>query len=219
MTAAAGLRDAPIVAARTGLLIVDAQNGTCRAASREDAPYFFDRVNGIVIPNIATLLDAARAAPIEVIHTVIRSLTADGRDRSLDYKLSGFHFPPGSREAEVIDELRPAGDEIILSKTSSSLFNSTNFEYIARNIGLDCILVTGFLTDQCIDHTIRDGADRGFRMICVTDACGTKSAERHTRAIAAFRGYCRLMVTREVLGEIGADGAQADLSGSMSRGK
>jgi nicotinamidase-related amidase len=51
--------------------------------------------------------------------------------------------------------------------------------------------VTGFLTDQCIDHTVRDGADRGFRMICPTDACTTDSLSRHDAALAAFKGYCR----------------------------
>lgn len=42
-----------------------------------------------------------RAAGVEVLYTVIQSLTADGRDRSLDYKLSGFHVPPGSWDAQV----------------------------------------------------------------------------------------------------------------------
>lgn len=153
-------RNTPIVPARTALLIVDAQNGTCKVAGAGDELDFADWLSTSVIGNVATLLTAARRAHIEVIHTVIQSLTADGRDRSLDYKLSGFHFPPGSVASKIIDELAPLADEIVLPKTSSSLFNSTNFEYIARNIGLDCIVVTGFLTDQCIDHTIRDGADR-----------------------------------------------------------
>lgn len=204
MTGTLRKRDSPIVPAQTGLLIVDAQNGTCKSARRDDEPYFVEWTNGTVIPNIAAIQKAARSAAMEVIQTVIQSLTMDGRDRSLDYKLSGFHFPPGSREAQVIDELEPLTDEIVLPKTSSSLFNSTIFEYVARNIGLDSIVVTGFLTDQCIDHTIRDGADHGFRMICVTDACGTKSRDRHTTAIAAFKGYCRLVTTSELLREIAA---------------
>lgn len=204
MIAAPEERNAPIVPNRTGLLIVDAQNGTCKPAHCDADGYFLERAHGTVIPNIGRLLMTARAARMEVVHTVIQSLTADGRDRSLDYKLSGFHFPPGSDAARVVDELKPLADEIVLPKTSSSLFNSTTFEYIARNIGLDCVLVTGFLTDQCIDHTIRDGADRGFRMVCITDACGTKSAERHAAAIASFRGYCRLATTGDLLRETAA---------------
>ena len=59
-----------------------------------------------------------------------------------------------------------------MPKTSSSLFNSTSFDYLMRNIGIETIIVTGFLTDQCVDHAIRDGADRGYYMICASDGCG-----------------------------------------------
>ena len=93
----------------------------------------------------------------------------------------------------------------MIPKTSSSLFNSTNFEYLARNIGLDTIAVTGFLTDQCVDHTIRDGADRGFHMICVGDACATDTRARHAAALNAFKGYCRMETTDSLLAAMARD--------------
>ncbi|HEU4424806.1 MAG TPA: isochorismatase family cysteine hydrolase, partial [Pilimelia sp.] len=99
----------------------------------------------------------------------------------------------------------PGRDELVIPKTSSSLFNSTNFEYLARNIGLDTIVVTGFLTDQCVDHTIRDGADRGFHMICVSDACATDTRARHRAALAAFKGYCRTETTDSLLTAMARD--------------
>jgi nicotinamidase-related amidase len=68
-----------------------------------------------------------------------------------------------------------------------------------RNIGIETIGVCGFLTDQCVDQTIRDGADRGFRMICVEDACGTGSKERHLAALNAFKGYCRMETTKTLI--------------------
>ena len=77
------------------------------------------------------------------------------------------------------------------------------FEYVLRNIGLDTVIVTGFLTDRCVDHTVRDGADRGFRMVCAVDACTTESPERHEAALAAFRGYCRQATTAELVRELG----------------
>jgi nicotinamidase-related amidase len=149
------------------------------------------------------LLAACRAAQTDVIFTVIESLTLDGRDRSLDYKLSGFNFPKGSWEAQIPTDVAPRPNEIVLPKTSSSLFNSTVFDYVLRNIGIDTVLVTGFLTDQCVDHTIRDGADRGFYMTCIADACATESVERHEAALAAFKGYCRIRTTDEVVAELG----------------
>ena len=206
-------RDAPVIPDRTALLIIDVQKGIC---AREPGvePYFYDTMHAVVIPNLVRLRDAARRAGVEIVYTVIESLTADGRDRSLDYKLTGFHFPPGSEEARMVDDLAPAADEIVLPKTSSSVFNSTTLDYVLRNMGRQAVLVGGFLTDQCVDHAVRDGADRGYEMICVTDACGTKTAARHEGALSAFKGYCRQAGTSELIQEL-ARGEQG-LSGRAS---
>ncbi len=195
-------RAAPLEPEGTALLVIDVQKGIFNPAAARQRPWFHRTAAERAVPNIARLLEAARAAGVEVIFTVIQSLTRDGRDRSIDYKETGFHFPPGSREAEVCDEVRPMADEIVLPKTSSSLFNSTIFEFLLRNMGLDTVIVTGFLTDQCVDHTMRDGADRGFRMLCATDACTTDTAERHEAALAAFRGYGRQTTTHEIVAEL-----------------
>lgn len=189
----------PIVARRTGLLVIDAQNWVMDEANRHPRPQFYADARAIAIPNMARLIAACRSYGVEVIYTVMENYTADGRDRSLDYKLSNFFIAKGSHDAKVIDELAPGSDEMVIPKTSSSLFNSTNFEYLVRNIGLDTIIVTGFLTDQCVDHTIRDGADRGFHMICVCDACATDTRARHEAALNAFKGYCRTETTRSLL--------------------
>lgn len=196
-------RSAPLEPARTCILLIDTQQGIFNAQAETTRPHFHRSARDVAIPNMARLVAAGRAAGAEIVYTVIASLTRDGRDRSLDYKQTGFQFPPGSPQTRVIRELAPGEDEIVLPKTSSSLFNSTNFEYLVRNIGLDTIVVTGFLTDQCIDHTVRDGADRGFRMVCPVDACTTDTPERHERALAAFKGYCRQAGTEELVAELG----------------
>lgn len=192
----------PIGAGRTALLIIDVQNATYNPQQQIVRPYFYERATQTAIPNIARLADVCRRHGIEVVYTVIESMTQDGRDRSLDYKLSGFNIPRGSPDAKVIDAVKPADDEMVIAKTSSSLFNSTNFDYLMRNIGITQILVTGFLTDQCVDHTIRDGADRGYLMVCVEDACATESQERHDIALRLFQGYCRRMTTDAILAEL-----------------
>lgn len=202
MTRALPDREAPLDPVTTAILVVDVQKGIYHPGAAEARPYFHRSAAETAIPNIARLIAAARQAGAEVVYTVIQSLTLDGRDRSLDYKQTGFHFPPGCREAEVCDEVRPAPDEMVLPKTSSSLFNSTVFEYLMRNIGIDTVVVTGFLTDQCVDHTLRDGADRGFRMVCVADACTTDTQARHLNALAAFKGYCRTTQTELLLREL-----------------
>lgn len=201
-------RAQPLSASRTGLLVIDTQNWVMDEANRQPRPDFYADAKAFAIPNMARLIAACRGHGVEVIYTVMENLTADGRDRSLDYKLSNFFIPKGSHDAGVIAALAPAADEIVIPKTSSSLFNSTNFEYLVRNIGLDTIAVTGFLTDQCVDHTIRDGADRGFHMICVSDACATDTRQRHASALAAFRGYCRTETTDGLLAAMARDFAR-----------
>lgn len=198
-------RVVPISAERTALLVIDAQNWVMDKASRQPRPEFYEDARGIVIPNLRRLIELCREKHIEVVYTVMENLTLDGRDRSLDYKLSNFFIPKGSWDAKVIDELAPGEDEMVIPKTSSSLLNSTNFEYLMRNIGIDTIIVTGFLTDQCCDHTIRDGADRGFHMIAVSDGCATDTRERHRAALNAFKGYCRTETTESLIEAIKRD--------------
>jgi nicotinamidase-related amidase len=197
-------RERPIPDQRAALLVIDVQNGTCRAQDATASPEFHRAATDRVIPNIRRLLDAFRAARLEVIYTVIENLTDDGRDRSLDYKLSDISVAKGSWEAQVIAEVAPARDEIVLSKTSSSAFHSTNLDYLLRNIGTEDVFVVGFLTDQCIDHTVKDGADRGYYMTCVHDACAAATEARHAAALECFEGYCRMLATAEVLQLIAA---------------
>lgn len=192
-------RERPITKGSTALLIIDVQNGTCGPKEAERRPEFYKATALRVIPNISALLAAFRGAGLEVIYTVIENLTADGRDRSLDYKLSNMGFAKGSHDAQVVPELEPLPDEIVLPKTSSSVFNSTNLDYLLRNMGITDVFVTGYLTDQCIDHAVKDGADRGYYMTCVHDACAAETEARHAAALQCFQGYCRSLSTEEVL--------------------
>lgn len=198
-------RALPLVAERTAVLVIDVQNWVMDEPNRQPRPEFYEDARGTVIPNIARLAGAARRRRVEIVYTVMENLTEDGRDRSLDYKLSNFFIPKGSWDARVIDAVAPGPDEMVIPKTSSSLFNSTNFEYLMRNIGIDTIAVTGFLTDQCVDHTIRDGADRGFHMICVSDCCATDTRARHAAALNAFKGYCRTETTASLIAAMERD--------------
>jgi nicotinamidase-related amidase len=192
-------RDRPIIKGRATLLVIDVQNGTCGPKEAEARPEFYKAAALRVIPNIAALLKSFRNAGLEVIYTVIEDLTSDGRDRSLDYKLSNLGFPKGSHEAQVVSELAPLPDEIVLPKTSSSVFNSTNIDYLLRNMGIEDVFVVGYCTDQCIDHAVKDGADRGYYMTCVHDACAAETEARHAAALQCFKGYCRTLSTEDVV--------------------
>ena len=75
-----------------------------------------------------------------------------------------------------------------------------------RNLGVEYIVVTGILTDQCVETAVRDGCDRGFLTTLVDDACATHCAHRHREALHGFRGYCRVRTTGEFLEELEAIG-------------
>ena len=137
-----------------------------------------------------------------MIFTVIECLTLDGRDRGLDYKVSGIFAAKGSWQAEMIDELAPLENEILIPKTSSSVFNSTNVEYVLRALGIEYILTMGIVTDQCVETAIRDGCDRGFLMTLIDDACATHSQERHDASLRGIKGYCRIRTTQAVIDEL-----------------
>jgi ureidoacrylate peracid hydrolase len=196
-------REVPIDPAHAALLIVDVQN-YCVSAEAGKTEYFRQSLRDIVLPNIRRLQSACRAARIEVIYSVIENMTRDGRDRSLDYKISGIDVPHGSWDAQVLDEIAPAEDEMVFRKTSSSVFISTNIDYVLRNLGVRSLIVTGLMTDQCVESAARDACDLGYLVTLITDACTTSSAERHNQSLLGIRGYCRQRTTDEVLAEIEA---------------
>lgn len=211
LTGDISFRQRRIEPGRAALLVVDLQkgeyNGQKSAAEPEDA-YLWDRIGRLVIPNGRRLIAACRMLGMEVIYTVVESLTLDGRDRGLDYKISGIFVPKGAREAEVVDELAPRPNDIVIPKTSSSLFNSTNFEYVLRNLGIEYLAVMGIMTDQCVETAVRDGCDRGFLMTVVEDACATHSARRHRESLLGIGGYCRVRTTDALISELASPDAR-----------
>lgn len=199
-------RDAPYVKGQTALLFVDLQEIFCRpgldpAHTDMDANhYYFRRLRETAIPNQVKLLHAARAAGIPVLHTIIEALTKDGRDISLDHRLSNIFVPKGAPEGQPIRELAPIENEIVLPKSSSGVFNSTAIDYVLKNMNIRYLVIAGVVTDQCVDMAVRDAADRGYMVSLAEDACATYSQERHTNALKAFGGYGWITDTKSIVG-------------------
>ena len=206
-------REVEIDRRHAALLIVDVQNYTARRDGgeyrgliepeiEERFGYFFRTFAATTLPNLQRLQAACRNGGVEVLYTVIESLTRDGRDRGLDHKISGLHVPKGSSDAQVLEAIRPGEDEIVIPKTSSSPFISTNIDYVLRNLGVRSLILAGILTDQCIDSAARDACDLGYLVTIATDACATHSRERHEWALRNNRGYARQRTTAELVAEI-----------------
>ncbi|NCO16002.1 MAG: cysteine hydrolase, partial [Alphaproteobacteria bacterium] len=209
MTSQPLTRELPLVAAQSALLFIDVQNF---AAHRNGAEFsglteedftrnygwFFSELDRQVIPNMQTIQKACRASGIEVLYTTIESLTLDGRDRSLDYKITGFNVAKGSWDGKVIDQIAPEADEIVFPKSSSSVFVSTHIDYVLRNLGVKQLAIAGLITDQCVESAIRDACDLGYLVTQVTDACLSYSRERHDNSLRTIRGYCRQVTTADL---------------------
>lgn len=203
-------REAHYKAGETAVLFVDMQKMFCIPGLDPAHPemnaehYYFKRLKATVIPNQVRILEAARAKGVQVMHTIIEALTEDCRDASLDHKLSDLLVPKGHPMAPPIDELAPIRNEIVLPKTSSGVFNSTNIDYVLRNLGIRYLIVAGVVTDQCVDMAVRDAADRGYLVSVPGDASATYTQERHDTALNAYKGYCWITDTDTVVSRINA---------------
>lgn len=205
-------REAGIDPVHTALLSVDMQNADCALSLRQPPAggnasdprfgYFHNRLTNQAIPNQQRLHAATRALGIENIYVIIESLTRDGRDRGVDHKLSNIHNPRGSLQAKVIDEVAPEPDDIIIRKTASGPFGSTNIDFILRNMDIRQLIVFGVLSDQCVENTVRVAADLGYLVTLVPDACATYSEDRQLAAETAIKGYCRIRNTHALLDEL-----------------
>ena len=208
-------RDLPVEKPHTTLLFIDVQNFCARRDGTEfkhlskeefdrELGWFFDRFESETLPNMQKLQAGCRKVGIEVMYTVICNLTADGRDRSLDYKITGFNVPRGSWDGQVLDAIKPGPDEIVIPKTSSNVFVSTNIDYVLRNLSTKYLVISGIVTDQCVASATMTACDLGYLVTLVTDACATYTQERHDATLRAIKGYCRQRTTEAFLAEIGA---------------
>ena len=206
-------RNRRIVPANTAFLIIDVQHFCAFPGEGEwehidsnlippEHAYYFERIRQQVLPNISKMQACCRKAGIEVMYTVIESLTSDGRERGLDYKISGFIVPKGSPWARVPEAIASLSDEIIIPKGSSSVFNSTNIDYILRALEIDYLVMAGLVTDQCVESAVRDACDRGYLVTLLTDACGTHTRQRQDASLNAIKGYCRQLTTEQLIAEI-----------------
>ncbi len=210
---------------KTALLCIDLQYldaardaGVFRDAipagiSEEAQEYYFSSLEQTVIPNVRRLQNAFRLYKLEVIHTRIQSLTSDGRDRSNGHKRLHLHAPPGSREAEFLEQVAPRGDEIIINKTASGVFSSTNLHYVLKNIGINALFIVGVYTNECVETTVRDACDLGYLVTVVEDCCTTVTPELHKASLTTLRDrYARILETDNAIREIEAFVSSAQIN-------
>jgi nicotinamidase-related amidase len=145
--------------------------------------------NGM-LANTVALVDAARAAGVTVMHAPITFAPGYGELARHPYGIlkgvvDGNAFVKGTWGAAIVDDLTPDESDILIEgKRGLDTFASTNLDFILRGRGITTVLLAGFLTNCCVESTMRSAYENGYRVITLTDCMAATSAEEHDNAIA-----------------------------------
>jgi nicotinamidase-related amidase len=156
-----------------------------------------------VIPYTARLIADCRARGVETIFARIACLKPDGRDRSLSQKKPGFNYlllPKDREDSQIVPELAPEADDIVITKTTDSALTGSNLRLILRNMEIENVVVAGIFTDQCVSSTVRSLAGESFNVIVVEDCCAAATMDLHARELEIINMiYCHVASLDEVL--------------------
>ena len=142
-----------------------------------------------MLGNTTALVDKARKAGVTIMHAPITFAPGYGELTRHPYGIlkgvvDGNAFVKGTWGAAIVDDLTPAaGDILIEGKRGLDTFASTNLDFILRSKGIDTIILAGFLTNCCVESTMRSGYENGYRVITLTDCTAATSTAEHQNAI------------------------------------
>ena len=176
--------------ATTALVLIEYQN-----EFTSDGGVLHDAVAEVMdstdmLANTVTLVDKARAAGVTIMHAPITFAPGYGELTRHPYGIlkgvvDGNAFVKGTWGAAIVDDLAPTeGDILIEGKRGLDTFASTNIDFILRSKGIETIILAGFLTNCCVESTMRSGYENGYRVITLTDCTAATSQAEHENAIS-----------------------------------
>jgi len=171
-------------------------------------------LNGAVAPCMASnnmltktqeLVTAARAKGIKIVHAPI-TFSDDYREISpapfgiLANVKAGRAFLASGHGGAIIDCLAPSeaeGDIVIQGKRGLCAFASTNLDFILRHNGITTVAFAGFLTNCCVESSVRTAYERGFKVITLSDCCAATSIEEHEAALKFTLPMFSIPITKD----------------------
>jgi nicotinamidase-related amidase len=135
------------------------------------------------------VVTAARAAGAVVMHAPITFVAGYNEISSHPYGIlkgvvDGNAFVKGTWGAAIVDELAPTEDDIVIEgKRGLDTFASTNLDFILRSKGIKTVALGGFLTNCCVESTMRSAYENGYQVITLNDCVAATSVEEHENAI------------------------------------
>jgi nicotinamidase-related amidase len=172
-----------------------------------------------MLENAKRVAEAAREAGATVVHAPI-SFAGGYQEISahpygiLKGVVDNNAFVKGTWGAEIVDGLTPEADDIVVEgKRGLDAFASTNLDFILRSKGVETIALGGFLTNCCVESTMRSAYERGYEVVTLTDCVAATSTEEHDNAITYdYPMFSKPMTSEEFAGTLGGGEAADDTS-------
>jgi ureidoacrylate peracid hydrolase len=181
---------------RTAVIIVDMQNTFCKKGGGFDLGGRDISLIPATYGPINRIAGAARARKVKVIYVVHR-LTPDAREVG---PLSRFRSPTlrrpenrasgileGTWGTEIIDELKPAEDEMVIVKRRFSAFAGTELDMMLRTFDIRYLVFTGVATNICVESSLRDASHLQYLSIIVSDGVAASPPDRQESTLANVR--------------------------------
>ncbi|HUG86319.1 MAG TPA: cysteine hydrolase [Euzebya sp.] len=163
-----------------------------------------------MLANTVRVTDAARTAGATVMHAPIMFKPGYSEISAHPYGIlkgvvDGNAFVMGDWGAAIVDELTPAAEDIVVEgKRGLDTFASTNLDFMLRSKGIRTIALGGFLTNCCVESTMRTAYEHGYEVITLTDCVAATSVEEHDNAIAYdYPMFSKPMTSEEFVAELG----------------
>lgn len=164
------------------------------------------------VGNAKTALEAARDAGAAVIHSPISFAPGYYEISAHPYGIlagvvSSNSFVKGTWGCEIVGDVAPGDGEIVLEgKRGLDAFGSTNLDFILRSKGIKTVVLAGFLTNCCVESTMRSAYEKGFEVYTLTDAVGATSLEEHANAIKYdYPMFSKPITTAEFVAALSGD--------------
>jgi nicotinamidase-related amidase len=177
-----------IKASETAVVLIEFQNEMLKPGGKnyEWLKPVVDKNN--VLGNAVDLVNRARAKGITIMYVPIWFATDVCEVGPNAYGVGGYvksvgAFKKDTWNTKIVDELTPVkGDVIIEGKRAPDAFFSTNLDFVLRAMGIKNVVLAGFVTNICVESTMRSAYERGYNVFTMTDvtAAGSQAVQDFT---------------------------------------